>query len=49
MTKEGILKYSEQNKFVLFCGIELHEDTDGDYYTTIDVKEHHHNIVVFFL
>lgn len=43
MTKEEILKAAEQNKFVLFCGIKLHEDADGSYYTTIDVQEHHHN------
>lgn len=43
MTHEEILQAAARNQFVLFCGIELKQDTDGSYYTTVNWEEHHHN------
>lgn len=43
MTHEEILRAAEKNLFVRYCGIELEQDEDGSYYTTVEIRPEHRN------
>lgn len=46
MTKEEIQKAADMNKFVIFCGIKLHEDTDGILTTKAQIIKKGRKVIV---